>query len=54
VLYPDSWNTWDSLGECRFRTGDLDGSAEYYEKSLELNPGNQHAKEMLQKIRSRQ
>jgi hypothetical protein len=54
VLYPDSWNTWDSLGECRYRTGDLDRSAEYYEKSLELNPDNHHATEMLQKIRSRQ
>ena len=51
-LYPESWNAWDSLAECRFRNGDLDGSNTCYEKSLELNPDNRHARDMLTRIRA--
>jgi hypothetical protein len=50
-LYPDSWNTWDSLGECRYRARDLPGAVQSYERSLELNPDNSNAAAMLESLR---
>lgn len=48
--YPDSWNTWDSLAEAYYRKGDKDLAITYYRKSIELNPGNENARQMLEKI----
>jgi len=50
--YPDAWNPYDSLGEAYMRAGDLPRAIEYYEKSLELNPGNTGGKAMLERIRA--
>ncbi len=52
VMYPDSWTTWDSLAECRYRMHDLERAIQCYEKSLELNPDNRNAAAMLERIRS--
>jgi tetratricopeptide (TPR) repeat protein len=51
VMYPDSWNAWDSLAECRYRAHDLPRAAECYTKSLELNPDNSNAAAMLERLR---
>lgn len=49
-LYPDSWNTHDSYGECLLVTGDTINGIKAYEKSLELNPDNSTATEVLEEF----
>ena len=48
--FPDSWNTWDSLGEAYTNAGDKDKAIAYYQKSLELNPQNRNATSQIQRI----
>jgi tetratricopeptide (TPR) repeat protein len=48
---PDSWNVHDSLGEAYARAGRIEDAIRSYEKSLRLNPNNQNAKTMLEKLR---
>lgn len=50
-VFPDSWNVWDSLGEAYMVQGEKDLAIESYEKSLELNPGNDNGREMLKKLK---
>ena len=47
TLYPSSWNVWDSLGEARRVAKDTINAVKSYRKSLDLNPGNQNAKEAI-------
>jgi CubicO group peptidase (beta-lactamase class C family) len=49
--YPQSWNSYDSLGEAYMKTEQKDLAIKNYEKSLELNPKNDNGKEMLKKLR---
>jgi tetratricopeptide (TPR) repeat protein len=49
-LYPDAWNTYDSLGEGYMMNGDKTLAAENYKKSLALNPRNANAVAMLKKL----
>ena len=49
--FPGSYNAYDSLGEAYMVKDDKALAIENYEKSLELNPGNQNAKERLQALR---
>ena len=49
--FPQSGNVWDSLAEAYAKAGDLKKAEENYEKSLKLDPTNQHAKDELAKIR---
>lgn len=49
-LYPSSANVWDSLAEGYMLLGDHENAIKYYEKSLELDPGNTNAKKMLDRI----
>ena len=42
--HPDSWNTYDSLGEALLNNGDKKGAKEYYEKAYEMAPSNQKAR----------
>ena len=49
-MYPDSWNTYDSMGEGLLVAGKLDKSRKYYEKSIAMNPENENGKKMLAKI----
>jgi tetratricopeptide (TPR) repeat protein len=49
-LYPKAWNPYDSLGEAYALMGDKDLAIENYKKSIELNPDNEHGKEMLRKL----
>jgi CubicO group peptidase (beta-lactamase class C family) len=49
--YPNSSNVYDSLGEAYMVDGDKERSIQNYERSLQLDPNNQNAVEMLRKIR---
>jgi len=48
--YPNSANTYDSLGEGYMDAGDKPQAIANYQKSLELNPKNRNAVLMLQKL----
>ncbi|MFC2161935.1 alpha/beta hydrolase-fold protein [Acidobacteriota bacterium] len=49
-LFPHSANAYDSLGEAYVNSGDKKNAVISYKKSLELNPENNNAKEMLKKL----
>jgi len=49
-LYPDSFNVWDSLGEGYMLLGNNEMAIENFSKSLELNPDNKNATNMIQEI----
>ena len=46
-LYPNAFNTYDSYGECLLKLEDKENAIKAYEKSLELNPDNENAIEVL-------
>ncbi len=50
-VFPEAFNTWDSLGEAHMVLGHDEEAIRSYERSLELNPNNTNAKEMLARIR---
>ncbi|WP_416307915.1 serine hydrolase [Neptunicella sp. SCSIO 80796] len=47
ALYPDNANAFDSLGEALMKSGDKQQAIVAYRKSLQLNPDNGNAKQML-------
>ncbi len=49
--FPESANVYDSLAEGYLVNGDKKLAEENYRKSLELNPDNENAKEMLIKLK---
>ena len=49
--YPQSSNVYDSLGEAYMDAGKKELAIANYEKSLQLNPKNQNAVNMLKKLR---
>ncbi|UCG61310.1 MAG: MBL fold metallo-hydrolase [Candidatus Zixiibacteriota bacterium] len=49
--FPTSFNVYDSYAEALAARGDTAQAIENYEKSLELNPENTNAVEMLKKLR---
>jgi hypothetical protein len=48
--YPESANAYDSLGEAFMKSGDKKNAIKNYQKSLELNPENNNAREMLKRL----
>ncbi len=50
ALYPQDANVYDSLGEGYMSAGQKDLAIANYKKSLELNPKNENAVAMLQKL----
>lgn len=46
-LYPNGFNTFDSLGECLLLLGKKEESLKAYKKSLDLNPKNENARKIL-------
>jgi serine-type D-Ala-D-Ala carboxypeptidase/endopeptidase len=48
--HPGSANVYDSYAEALMESGDKQQSIIYYKKSIELNPGNANAIEMLEKM----
>lgn len=51
--YQNSWNAYDSLGERNMNVGNTTQVIASYQRSLELNPNNTNAREMLKKLRAR-
>jgi CubicO group peptidase (beta-lactamase class C family) len=49
-LHPQSWNVYDSLGEAYMNNGEKVLAIQNYKKSLDLNPKNGNATEMLKKL----
>jgi tetratricopeptide (TPR) repeat protein len=52
--HPESWNAHDSLGEAYLLDGNRQLSIQSYRKSLELNPDNSNASEVLKKLTATQ
>lgn len=48
--FPKSSNVWDSLGEAYMKNGEREKAIENYRKALELDPKNENAKKMLEKL----
>jgi len=49
--YPDSFNAYDGLGDAYLLINDKNKALENYEKSLRLNPNNENAKQMIDKLK---
>ena len=52
LLFPNSSNAWDSMGECYFNLKDYSLSLQYYQKSIELNPDNENGKRMIERLKA--
>ena len=46
-VFPESFNVYDSYAEALMKNGDIENAIINYHKSLELNPENNNAREML-------
>ena len=51
VLFPNSFNVWDSLGEAYLKAGNKEKAKENYEKSMALNPNNESGKKALAELK---
>ena len=49
-LYPESANVYDSYAEACMLNKEFEPAIKNYQKSLELNPQNQHAQNMIDKM----
>ncbi len=50
LIYPDSWNVFDSYGEALHQCGRKEEAIKMYQKSVELNPENVNGIQILLKI----
>ena len=50
LLFPEAPNVWDSYGEILLVVGAKEKAIEMYQKSLDLNPENEHAKLVLEEL----
>jgi tetratricopeptide (TPR) repeat protein len=48
--YPESFNVYDSLAEAHMHAGRHDRAIALYRRSLELEPGNDNAREMIRRM----
>lgn len=48
--HPESWNAYDSIGEAYLKKGERHLAIVNYEKSISLNPNNEDAKKILEKL----
>jgi tetratricopeptide (TPR) repeat protein len=49
-LFPSSFNAWNSHAECLMNIGNKPEAIESYRKSLELNPDNENAADMIRRL----
>lgn len=49
--FPDSPNVWDSLAEAYLKAGESNKAEQYYRKVTSLDPSNENAQKMLNKIK---
>ena len=54
MLYPESFNVYDSYAEACMELGEDQEAIKYYLKSLDLNPDNDNANYQMDKIKARQ
>jgi hypothetical protein len=50
-IFPNAWNTYDGYGECLLKLGRKKEGLAAYKKSLELNPKNEKAADLLMRNR---
>ncbi|RQO35600.1 hypothetical protein DBR39_18075 [Chryseobacterium sp. KBW03] len=50
LIFPTSWNVFDSYGEALHQCGKKEEAKMMYQKSIELNPDNENGQKMLLKI----
>jgi len=50
-LFPNSANAWDSLAEAYLKAGDLDRAEQYCHQAVELDPGLESSRKMLDEIK---
>jgi tetratricopeptide (TPR) repeat protein len=50
LTHPNSWNAYDSLGEAYLNARDKQYALDAYRKSVELNPENTNAKQMIERV----
>jgi predicted alpha/beta superfamily hydrolase len=53
VNFPNSSNAFDSLAEAYESLGEVEKAIDTYRKSLELNPGNEHARMKIEELTER-
>jgi len=51
IAFPGSWNVYDSLGEAYLKDGQIDLAIKNYEKSLEIDPNNENARNVLKELK---
>jgi len=51
IAYPTSYNAFDSLAEAYMNKGIKVSAIKYYEKSLQLDPTNRNAEDMIKKLK---
>jgi tetratricopeptide (TPR) repeat protein len=51
LLFPNDWNVYDSYGEALLKINNKAESIKMYQKSVELNPNNENAKQILKNLR---
>jgi len=51
ILFPDSFNAYDSYGEALLKSNRKADAIKMYEKSIELNPNNENGKKVLRRIK---
>ncbi|WP_109851913.1 tetratricopeptide repeat protein [Aquimarina sp. AU58] len=51
-LYPNAFNTYDSLGECLLKLDETEEGLSAYRKSLALNPDNKNAEKIIKKYQN--
>ena len=49
-LFPNNWNVYDSYGEALLNLNKKVEAIKMYNKSIELNPNNENAKTVLEKL----
>ncbi len=52
--FPTSANTWDSLAEACMSKGENDTAIRYYQRSLEIDPDNSNALQMIEELAGEQ
>ena len=50
-FFPGSWNVWDSLAEACLAGDDTVRARRLYQKSLDLNPDNENAAAVLERLK---
>lgn len=50
LLFPKSWNIYDSYGEALLQCGKKEDAIKMYQKSVELNPDNENGKKVLNSL----